>query len=157
MAHKTLIGGTAYEIKGGKTLIDGTAYSIKNGKTLVGGTVYEVGFAPPLTVAITHNNLKGVSGVSASIGYGEGYISEPGTYQVPAGTEMHAYVRYENTDDLSTTIQWNGTSVGSGSWYRPSGRTPAHTTTYDFTLTNDITCYFDFYGKGRPTIYIEDV
>ena len=44
MAHKTLIGGTAYEIKGGKTLIDGTAYEIKGGKTLVGGTVYEVGF-----------------------------------------------------------------------------------------------------------------
>lgn len=44
MAHKTLIGGTAYEISGGKTLVDGTAYSIKNGKTLVGGTAYEVGF-----------------------------------------------------------------------------------------------------------------
>lgn len=45
MAHKTLIGGTAYEISGGKTLVNGTAYSIKNGKTLVGGTAYEVGFA----------------------------------------------------------------------------------------------------------------
>lgn len=44
MAHKTLIGGTAYEISGGKTLVDGTAYSIKNGKTLVDGTAYEVGF-----------------------------------------------------------------------------------------------------------------
>lgn len=44
MAHKTLIGGTAYEISGGKTLINGTAYSIKNGKTLIGGTVYEIGF-----------------------------------------------------------------------------------------------------------------
>lgn len=28
MAHKTLIGGTAYDVKGGKTLIDGTAYSV---------------------------------------------------------------------------------------------------------------------------------
>lgn len=44
MAHKALIGGTAYEISGGKTLIDGTAFSIKNGKTLIGGTAYEVGF-----------------------------------------------------------------------------------------------------------------
>ena len=44
MAHKTLIGGTIYEISGGKTLVGGTAYSIKNGKTLVGGTAYEVGF-----------------------------------------------------------------------------------------------------------------
>ena len=45
MAHKTLIGGTAYEIGGGKTLINGTGYSIDKGKTLVGGTAYEVGFA----------------------------------------------------------------------------------------------------------------
>ncbi len=44
MAHKTLVGGTAYEISGGKALVDGTAYSIKNGKTLVDGTGYEIGF-----------------------------------------------------------------------------------------------------------------
>ena len=44
MSHKTLIGGTAYEISGGKTLVNGTAYSIDKGKTLVGGTAYEVGF-----------------------------------------------------------------------------------------------------------------
>ena len=48
MAHKTLIGGTAYEIKGGKTLVGGTAYSIKGGKTIVGGTVHEVGFGIPI-------------------------------------------------------------------------------------------------------------
>lgn len=44
MVHKTLVGGTAYEINGGKTLVNGTVYNIKNGKTLVGGTAYEVGF-----------------------------------------------------------------------------------------------------------------
>lgn len=44
MAHKTLIGGTAYEISGGKALVNGTAYSIKNGNTLVDGTVWVVAF-----------------------------------------------------------------------------------------------------------------
>lgn len=44
MAHKTLIGGTAYEISGGKTLIDGTAYKIKNGKTMTDGTVHDIDF-----------------------------------------------------------------------------------------------------------------
>lgn len=48
MAHKTLIGGTAYEISGGKTLVGGTAYSIDKGKTLVGGTAYEISFGAPL-------------------------------------------------------------------------------------------------------------
>ena len=44
MAHKTLIGGTAYEISGGKTLVGGTAYSIAKGRTLVGGAGYEIPF-----------------------------------------------------------------------------------------------------------------
>lgn len=44
MAHGTLIGGTAYEISGGKTLVGGTGYSIDKGKTLVDGTGYEIGF-----------------------------------------------------------------------------------------------------------------
>lgn len=47
MAHKTLVGGTAYEISGGKTLIGGTAYSIAGGKTLVGGTAYDISFLSP--------------------------------------------------------------------------------------------------------------
>lgn len=48
MAHRTMVGGTAYEVGGGKALVDGTAYSIKNGKTLVDGTGYEIGFAKTL-------------------------------------------------------------------------------------------------------------
>lgn len=47
MAHKTLIGGTAYEIKGGRTLIGGTGYDVKSGRTLVGGTGYDVKFFTP--------------------------------------------------------------------------------------------------------------
>lgn len=45
MAHKTLIGGTGYEITGGRCLVGGTGYNIKKGRTLVGGTGYDVEFA----------------------------------------------------------------------------------------------------------------
>ena len=45
MAHKTLIGGTTYDITGGKTLVSGTSYSVKNGKVLIGGTAYDISFA----------------------------------------------------------------------------------------------------------------
>ena len=47
MAHKTLVNGTAYEVKDGKCLVNGTAYSIKKGRTLIGGTGYDITFAPP--------------------------------------------------------------------------------------------------------------
>lgn len=44
MAHKALIGGTAYGILGGRTLIGGTGYGISKGRTLVGGTGYDIAF-----------------------------------------------------------------------------------------------------------------
>lgn len=46
MAHKTLIGGTAYNIVGGTTLISGTSYRIPAGKTLIGGTAYSIALSP---------------------------------------------------------------------------------------------------------------
>lgn len=51
MAHKTLIGGTAYEISGGKTLVNGTAYKIDKGRTLVSGTGYDISFGLPAVFA----------------------------------------------------------------------------------------------------------
>lgn len=49
MGHKTLVGGTAYDISGGKVLVGGTAYGIKKGRTLVGGAGYDVSFVTPLS------------------------------------------------------------------------------------------------------------
>lgn len=45
MAHKTLINGTAYAVKGGRELIGGTGYDCKAGKTLIGGTAFTVPFS----------------------------------------------------------------------------------------------------------------
>jgi hypothetical protein len=45
MAHKALIGGTAYSITGGRTLIGGTGYGISKGRALIGGTGYDISFA----------------------------------------------------------------------------------------------------------------
>ena len=47
MAHKVLIGGTAYDTKGGRCLVNGTGYSIKKGRTLIGGTGYDISFYTP--------------------------------------------------------------------------------------------------------------
>lgn len=58
MAHKTLINGTAYEIKGGKTLVNGTAYEIKGGKTLVGGTAYGIPFVKIVNVTLVYSKIS---------------------------------------------------------------------------------------------------
>ena len=67
MAHKTLIGGTAYEIKGGRDLIGGTGYNKKNGKVLIYGTAYDIPFSsgiPIGTIPVGSTIKIGVNGKS---------------------------------------------------------------------------------------------
>ena len=45
MAHKTLVNGTSYEVKGGKCLVNGTSYDIKKGRTLINGTGEDIVFS----------------------------------------------------------------------------------------------------------------
>lgn len=58
--HKTLVNGTAYDVKGGKCLVNGTVYSIKKGRALVGGTGYDVTFEEPASKSWYLN--EGLSG-----------------------------------------------------------------------------------------------
>jgi len=58
MAHKNLVGGTAYDTKGGKCLVGGTGYAIKKGRTLVGGTGYDVAFGPSLSSLAEGDTVK---------------------------------------------------------------------------------------------------
>ena len=58
MAHKTLIGGTAYSINGGKCMVSGTTYNISSGRTLVSGTGYDISFAPrPYAMYYSDNSM----------------------------------------------------------------------------------------------------
>lgn len=41
-AHKTLINGAAYTVKGGKCMVNGTVYNILKGRTLIDGTGWDI-------------------------------------------------------------------------------------------------------------------
>lgn len=43
-AHKTLVNGTAYTVKGGKCMVNGTVYNILKGRTLIDGTGWDITF-----------------------------------------------------------------------------------------------------------------
>ena len=58
MSHKTLVNGTAYEVKGGKCLVNGTVYDIKKGRTLIGGTGYDISFKPPYDPVFANNTWE---------------------------------------------------------------------------------------------------
>lgn len=49
-AHKTLINGTAYTVKGGKCMVNGTVYNILKGRTLIDGTGYDITFKPQVHI-----------------------------------------------------------------------------------------------------------
>lgn len=84
MAGKTLIGGTAYTIKGGKTKIGGTAYTIKKGKTLIGGTAYTISFLPSLEDVMRDMTIYKVN---MSYSNPADYLTgSAGTYEPTSGT-----------------------------------------------------------------------
>lgn len=56
--HKTLVNGTAYEVKGGKCLVNGTVYNILKGRTLIGGTGYDITFKPSYDPVFANNTWE---------------------------------------------------------------------------------------------------
>ena len=73
MAHKTLVNGTVYEVKGGKCLVNGTAYSIKKGRTLIGGTGEDIVFSS-VSPILDENDWATIREVSDA-GQGSNYWS----------------------------------------------------------------------------------
>ena len=112
MAHRTLIGGTAYEIGGGKTLVGGTAYKIDKGKTLVGGTAYEIAFGlSAITVNITGTGNTTYSYVTIN---GTKY-TKSATVTIAPGTEISCYAYSSSSLQRSKCkIVLDGVTVSQG-------------------------------------------
>lgn len=112
MAHKTLIGGTAYEVKGGKTLVSDTVYEVSGGKTLVGGTAYDISFVNFVLV-------YDLGSVAVTDGYspGEGaYCVTIRGVGVPTGYDKcNMIIIDEVMYELVQTAHWEGEET----YYRP--------------------------------------
>lgn len=154
MAHKTLVGGTAYEISGGKTLVNGTAYSIKNGKTLVGGTAYEVGFGTPVTITINGDSSYSSYGGTLYAAYARinnvNYGS-PTEITIKKGDTISCCVRsaIKNPGTMMGynqpgNIYLNGTLVYSGS--------ADGFGTYDYTVQGNIAISVEMYSGKVSTL-----
>lgn len=150
MAHKALVGGTAYDTKGGRCRVSGTNYSIKKGRTLVGGTGYDVNFAKMLTVTITGDYIYPSSNSSRhhyAIINGVEY-SQAGSFQIPEGTTITIHI-YASSTGVIKTVELNGTVVaGPASSQRELN--------YDFVLTADAKIEFGLHAglTGRLRTYI---
>ena len=133
--HKTLINGTAYEVKGGKCLVNGTVYNILKGRTLIDGTGYDITFAPPYDpvfanntweqiIAACHNNevpdtwkvedqkpmtINGVDYQIDIIGKNHDTYSD-GSGKAPLTFQLH--------DCYGETKTMNSSSTNNGGWTR---------------------------------------
>lgn len=117
MAHKTLIGGTAYTIKGGNDLIDGTSYAKKQGKALVAGTAQTIAFSKKIKVTITGNG----NGALAYVTYkGTKYIRAT-TFEAEAGDTLTLVAKDSSNNYKNILVE--------------GGR---YTSPYEYTLHADV-------------------
>lgn len=161
MAHKTLIGGTAYNIKGGRDLIAGTGYAKKQGKTLINGTTFILPFGRAVTVktnaTFSGNNLSKSTPNLLITCNGTTYTIGPQTAEDQANKTFTA-----NTGD-SVTLATSNNGYSDNYWRvtLPDG-SQIKDGPVTFNLTDDTTirieAYSDASGVGqymRYTIRIE--
>lgn len=93
MGHKTLIGGTAYNISGGKSLVSGTSYSISSGKTLIGGTAYNINLKKNVPTAMLYNDGN--------------FVFQHGSKIASGKTLTASYTGFEEVNyNAETSIPW---------------------------------------------------
>lgn len=142
MAHKTMIGGTAYGVTGGKTMTGGTTYGISGGRTMAGGTLYDVPFSSGLTLTLAGSGSSGTCYIKID---GKTYASSASSpLKVAPGTEVYCYVSAIS----AYGIFYNNVSVGTAGRYGES---------YYFYPTKDATIQFYLASDySSAWIYIND-
>ena len=132
MAHKTLIDGTAYNIKGGRDLIGGTGYAKKSGKVLIDGTVYAIEFVKKLKLTIV--NAIDSSNMSGSVIY-NGKAHTSGTLEVEQGETVTIALRNDGGNGWCF-VGVNGNDAASGSSH----------VEYTYTVTKNASIRFGSYA-----------
>lgn len=116
MAHYTRIGGTNYEITGGKTRIGGTNYSISGGRTRVGGTNYDISFQNEIVITITGDEGE-VPYCYITIN-GINYTTGEITIEKNVSIVLHCYAgrNFGGTITLNGELLYKVPSAGVGSY-----------------------------------------
>lgn len=129
-AHKTLVGGTAYTVKGGKCMVNGTVYNILKGRTLINGTGWDITFPsaePDVSKTWYFNNTIDVSiGQTFAINFLSGGLS---CQQLQVG-DFAGYLVYYSGGNA-----YRAYSSKANSWYNG---TNYRTITFDEAPSGDL-------------------
>lgn len=127
MAHKTLIDGTAYAVKGGRDLIAGTGYAKKQGKTLIAGTARDIVLKKTKYATVTI--VKGGSGSNTNkVKYNGTLYSAPKTLTVEKGEVIQLKYGgdFGHTGSVFINNVRKASSDNEARWY-------------DYTVNSDVT------------------
>lgn len=151
MAHKTLIDGTAYAVKGGRDLIAGTGYAKKQGKTLIAGTARDIVLKKTEYVTVTI--VKGGSGPNTNqVKYNGTLYSAPKTLTVEKGEVIQLKYGgdFGHTGSVFINNVRKASSDNEARWY-------------DYTVNSDVTVKLydsiqtaDPWGDGGFAINVYD-
>lgn len=149
MAHKTLIGGTAYTIKGGKDLINGTSYAKKQGKVLVAGTKMSIPFSSGIPLStVTPGGILMLNENGSPVPF---YICKHDYESGLNGAGRTLLVRKDCYDER----RWNSSDVNA---YVPSDIDSWLNSTYKNMLGADVRAAIDTIkikytpGNGNSTV-----
>lgn len=137
--HKTLVNGTAYEIKGGKCMVNGTVYNILKGRTLIGGTGYDINFEPDVSLTWYFNETIDITSQPDKFwGYSSGIaVSFVSGYY--GFTYDHLIRGYDDTYGVRTLIYYRKITETRELAYRNGWRGEVYRTiTFDELPTGDL-------------------
>ena len=130
--HKTLVNGTAYEIKGGKCLVNGTVYNILKGRTLIGGTGYDINFEPDVNLTWYFNQTLSIPVSTTSTTFSTRAHYEGGSKTI---TGIQIINRGDNPN-----MSYLGSGFASTAWDQRRGwrDTAYRTITFDEAPSGDL-------------------
>ena len=138
-AHKTLVNGTVYTVKGGKCMVNGTVYNILKGRTLIGGTGYDINFEPDVSLTWYFNETIDITSQPDNFwGYSSGIaVSFVSGYY--GFTYDHLIRGYDDTYGVRTLIYYRKINETRELAYRNGWRGEVYRTiTFDELPTGDL-------------------
>ena len=146
MAHKNMVGGTAYDTKGGRCLVGGTGYAVKKGRTLVDGTGYDVNFIEKFNLTITSTGSSYPDCATVTVD-GVVYKRDASTHvlEVAEGTVISCSATNLGDGSTLSYIYLNGEVV-------KKFNTPT-TATYEHTVTSNVSVSLETVS-GNGTVRI---
>ena len=130
--HKTLVNGTAYDVKGGKCLVNGTVYNILKGRTLIGGTGYDINFEPDVSLTWYFNQTLSIPVSTTSTTFSTRAHYEGGSKTI---TGIQIINRGDNPN-----MSYLGSGFASTAWDQRRGwrDTAYRTITFDEAPSGDL-------------------